>query len=203
MLEGHRLRVESVASIEAADGEVRISANDGKDTVVFPVEVWEEILEAATVTPGPSPEELTKLEEIRAGLQEHAEKRKFTTILEDVSCGKSEDNMRFDLVLRPSGLFAVTTGYMFKPVVETEDMEKLGEAMKEESFVEQAYAIGAAADPLAIAAGDESVRALAVRGRRCSASRFELAPELWQVLSEAIGWRDVKPFMPVAEEKDV
>jgi hypothetical protein len=34
-----------------------------------------------------------------------------------------------------------------------------------------------------------------VRGRRCSTSRFEMAPELWQVLSEELGWENVETFV--------
>ncbi|HKZ27698.1 MAG TPA: hypothetical protein VJ086_07385 [Rubrobacteraceae bacterium] len=35
-----------------------------------------------------------------------------------------------------------------------------------------------------------------MRGRRCSSSRFELAPELWQVLAER-GWDDIEPVASV------
>ena len=41
------------------------------------------------------------------------------------------------------------------------------------------------------ASGDESLRVLSVRGRSCSTSRFEMPPELWQVLSGRLGWRNV------------
>jgi hypothetical protein len=34
-----------------------------------------------------------------------------------------------------------------------------------------------------------------VRGRRCSTSRFEMAPELWHTLSEGLGWVDVETFV--------
>jgi hypothetical protein len=40
------------------------------------------------------------------------------------------------------------------------------------------------------------LKALSIRGKRCSSSRFELAPELWQVLSEKLGWKNVEPVAP-------
>jgi hypothetical protein len=52
------------------------------------------------------------------------------------------------------------------------------------------------AEDRALAAGDDRLKALSIRGRRCSSSRFELAPELWQVLSEDLGWNDVEPVAP-------
>ncbi|MGH3145363.1 MAG: hypothetical protein ACRDTR_06125, partial [Rubrobacter sp.] len=63
--------------------------------------------------------------------------------------------------------------------------------LEDEEFVEQACVVGAVADEGALAAGDEAVRVLCVRGRNCSVSRFEMPPELWQVLSGRLDWRDV------------
>ena len=40
----------------------------------------------------------------------------------------------------------------------------------------------------ALAAGDDALEVLPVRGRRCSAGPFEMPPELWREL----GWRDVE-----------
>jgi hypothetical protein len=85
----------------------------------------------------------------------------------------------------------MTTGYHFAPVVGPELVARVGASLTEDAFVEQAYVIGAVAGDEAIAAGDDATRVLAVRGRRCSASRFEMPPELWQVLSGRLGWRDV------------
>ncbi|MDP9425989.1 MAG: hypothetical protein M3P37_08125, partial [Actinomycetota bacterium] len=72
-----------------------------------------------------------------------------------------------------------------------------------ESFVEGAYLVGAVAEEGAFAgtAGDEGVKVLSVRGRACSSSRFELAPELWRVLSEGLGWRNVYPVSPLGSER--
>jgi hypothetical protein len=98
-------------------------------------------------------------------------------------------------VLRPAGLLAVTTGYLFAPVVERELMANISAGLAEDTFVEQAYAIGAVANEEALAAGDENLKALSVRGRRCSTSRFEMAPELWQVLSENLGWGNVETLV--------
>ncbi|HEX2728627.1 MAG TPA: hypothetical protein VHM16_02665, partial [Rubrobacteraceae bacterium] len=87
--------------------------------------------------------------------------------------------------------YAVTTGYFFAPVVEPEVMARIGASLEEDGFVEQAYVIGAVAAEQTLAAGDDNVKALSVRGRRCTTSRFEMAPELWQVLSERMGWKNV------------
>ena len=46
--------------------------------------------------------------------------------------------------------------------------------------------------PAALDAGDDNIKALSIRGRRCTSSRFEMAPELWQVLSERMGWPNVE-----------
>ena len=85
----------------------------------------------------------------------------------------------------------MTTGYHFAPVVTPELMARLGASFEGNDFVEQAYIIGAVVDDGALAAGDDAIRALSVRGRRCTTSRFEMPPELWQVLSGRLGWRDV------------
>jgi hypothetical protein len=98
-------------------------------------------------------------------------------------------------VLRPGGLLAVTTGYLFAPVVERELMVRIGACLAGDRLVEQAYAIGAVASEEALAAGDDNLKALSVRGRRCSTSRFEMAPELWQVLAEGLGWDNVETFV--------
>jgi hypothetical protein len=98
-------------------------------------------------------------------------------------------------VLEPSGLLAATTGYLFAPVVDRDLVQRAGLALGGGGVVEQAYLIGAVADDGALAAGDDALKALSVRGRRCGASRFEMPPELWQVLSRGLGWRDVETFV--------
>jgi hypothetical protein len=67
----------------------------------------------------------------------------------------------------------------------------IGAGLAGDDSVEQAYVVGSVADEDAFLAGDESLRVLCVRGRSCSTSRFEMPPELWQVLSGRVGWRDV------------
>ena len=74
-------------------------------------------------------------------------------------------------------------------------MARLGACLEEEDSVEQAYAIGAVADEETLAADDENLNCLSIRGRRCSTSRFEMAPELWQVLYEELGWENVETFV--------
>ena len=190
------VRVTSLQRVEATNGEVRILANSGDLTLVFPREVWESALTETVSPQEPTPEELEKLLSLKRQLKEHARKNSFATVLEEVPCGGGDSGQRLDLVLRPAGMLAVTTGYLFLPVVRAEHMVRLRAALEEDSFVEGAYLIGAVAEGEALAAGDEGLKALSMRGRRCSSSRFELAPELWQVLAER-GWDDIEPVASV------
>jgi hypothetical protein len=163
--------------------------------MVFPQDLWESVLKEASSPSEPTSGELEELRELRRRLREHARENAFATALENVLCGGDSDQ-QFDLVLRPAGLFAVTTGYVFLPVVTPEQLARLGASLEKDNLVEQAYMIGAVADRRALAAGDEGLKALSIRGKRCSSSRFELAPELWQVVSEELGWNDVEPVAP-------
>jgi hypothetical protein len=190
------VRVTSLERFEATDGEVRILANSGDLALVFPREVWERALSETISPQEPTPEEIEELLALKQQLKEHARENSFATALEEVPCGDSDSDYQLDLVLRPAGMLAVTTGYLFLPVVRAEHMARLRTALKEDGFVEGAYLVGAVAEEGALAAGDEGLKALSVRGRRCSSSRFELAPELWQVLAER-GWDDLKPVAPV------
>lgn len=190
------VRVTSLERFEATDGEVRILANSGDLALVFPREVWESALTETVSPQEPTPEELEELLALKQRLKEHAGENSFATALEAVPCGDGYSYHQLDLVLRPAGMLAVTTGYLFLPVVRAEHMARLRTALKGEGFVEAAYLIGAVAEAGALAAGDEGLKALSIRGRWCSSSRFELAPELWQVLAER-GWDDVEPVAPV------
>ena len=190
------VRVTSLERFEATDGEVRILANSGDLALVFPREVWERALSETISPQEPTPEEIEELLALKQRLKEHARENSFATALEEVPCGDSDSDYQLDLVLRPAGMLAVTTGYLFLPVVRAEHMARLRTALEEDGFVEGAYLVGAVAEKGALAAGDEGLKALSVRGRRCSSSRFELAPELWQVLAER-GWDDLKPVAPV------
>lgn len=203
----HEVKVLSLDKIEATNNEVRILARDasGDLVLVFPQALWESVVQEASSPSEPAPGELEELETLRRRLQEHARENSFATILEDVPLGGPLDGssvQQFDLVLRPAGLLAVTTGYAFLPVVSPEHVARLGVSLDEDDFVEQAYLVGAVADRQALAAGDEGLKVLSVRGRRCSASRFELAPELWQVLSEKLGWNNVEPVAPMGADKN-
>jgi hypothetical protein len=144
----------------------------------------------------PTSRELEELLTLKRLLKEHAEENSFATVLEDVPCGGKNSGQQFDLVLRPAEIFAATTGYLFLPIVLPEQMTLLRASLEDDVFVEQAYIVGAVAEVQAFAAGDERLKALSIRGRRCSSSRFELAPELWKVLSEKLGWRNVEPVAP-------
>jgi hypothetical protein len=191
-----KVKVMSLDKLEVKNGEIRIFANSGDLVLVFPQALWKDVLTEATSPSAPAPEELEELEALKQGLEEHARENSFATLLEGVPCGGQNSGQRFDLVLRPAGLFAATTGYLFLPVVSPEHVDSLGASLEEDNFVEQAYLVGAVANRQALAAGDESLKALSIRGRRCSASRFELAPELWQVLYEMLGWTNVEPVAP-------
>jgi len=192
----HEVRVTSLQRLEATDGEVRILANSGDLALVSPREVWESAL-TETVTPQePTPEELAELLALKQRLKDHARENSFATVLEEVPCGNGDSDQQLDLVQRPAGMLAVTIGYLFLPVVRAEHMARLRMALEEDGFVEGAYLVGAVAEEGALAAGGEGLKALSIRGRRCSSSRFELAPELWQVLTEE-GWDNVEPLAPV------
>ena len=193
------VRVTSFERFEAMDGEVRIIANSGELVLIFPRELWESMPTevSSPFSPSePATEELEELVELRERLEEHAREDSFATVLERVPLGGEEPDWQFDLVLRPAGMFAATTGYVFLPMVLPEHVAEFGARLEEDDFVEGAYLVGAAADQRALAAGDESLKVLSIRGRNCSVSRFELAPELWQVLSDELGWNDVEPVTP-------
>lgn len=190
----HEVRVESLDGLETVAGEVRLSANAGGLKIVFPQEVWDSVLTNAPASEEPTSDELHELYKLKSALKDYAEEHAFNTVLEDVQCGGGEAGsaLEYDLVLRPASLYAATTGYYFAPVVRPEVVARIGVGLEDDRFVEQAYVIGAVADPLALAAGDDNLKALSVRGRQCSSSRFEMAPELWQVLYERLGWNDVQ-----------
>jgi hypothetical protein len=192
------IRIESLDGVEPAGDVVRLVANGGDLGISFPRELWERAVAEAEPAPEPAQDELSELDGIKRRLKEHAEENGFATVLEDVPCGDIEGGQRFDLVLRPGGMFAVTTGYVFMQAVLPEHVARYGVAMDEETFVEGAYLLGAVASDGALAAGDETLKVLSVRGRRCSSSRFELTTELWRVLSEGLGWRNVEPVAPGA-----
>ena len=184
------VRVESLEGLERRGGRVLLSANAGSLSIVFPEEVWKHATAYAVPGQDPTPEELSELEEIRARLERHARENLFRTVLKNARYAGEGPALEYDLVLEPSGLLAATTGYLFAPVVDRDLVERVGLVL--EGGVEQAYLIGAVADDDALAAGNEALKALSVRGRRCGASRFEMPPELWQVLSRGLGWRDVE-----------
>jgi hypothetical protein len=190
------VRVMSLEKLEATDGEVRVLANSGDLTLVFPRELWESMLTETSPPSEPTPEDLEELEVLKRRLEEHARENSFATVLEGVPLGGENQDHWLDLVLRPAGMFAVTTGYAFLPAVLPEHVASFGARLDEDGFVEQAYLVGAVADRRALAAGNESLKALSIRRRMCSVSRFELAPELWQVLSEKLGWNNVEPVAP-------
>ena len=196
--------VTSLDGFEATDGGVRVLANSGELALVFPREIWEALAQAPPPLE-PDAAELEELAALRRGLEEYAAEHGFATVLADVPCGGEDSGQTFDLVLRPTGMFAATTGYAFLPVVRAEHVARLGVSLDEDTFVEQAYLVGAVAEEEALAGtlGDDSLKTLSVRGRMCSSSRFELVPELWRVLSERLGWRDVALVSPSTEKGNV
>ncbi len=186
------VRVESLEGLKMQGKELRLSANSGTLSIVFPKEVWDHLLTSTSVSEEPETAELEELENLRVQLKAFAEENSFATILEGVRC---DEELEYDLVLRPGGLFAVTTGYHFAPVVGQDFMSRIGACLEGDHSVEQAYAIGAVADEEALAAYDENLKCLSIRGQRCSTSRFEMAPELWHTLHERLGWENVETFV--------
>ena len=187
------VRVESLEELKMQGKELHLSANSGTLSIVFPKEVWDYILANTPASEEPAAAELEELQLLREQLNAYAEDNSFATIREGVRCGGSK--LEYDLVLKPAGLFAATTGYHFAPVVVPDLMEELEACLEEDDSVEQAYAIGAVADEEALAAYDENLKCLSIRGRRCSTSRFEMAPELWHTLHERLGWENVETFV--------
>jgi hypothetical protein len=188
------VRVESLEGLEVSGDHMRLSANSGSLSIIFPREVWDHILANAPVSEEPAAAELEELRLLREELKAYAEDNSFATIREGVRCGGSR--LEYDLVLKPAGLLAATTGYHFAPVVVPDLMEELEACLEESDDVEQAYAIGAVASDEALGfADDDNLRCLAIRGRRCSTSRFEMVPELWNTLHERLGWDDVETFV--------
>jgi len=181
----HEVRVESLEKLESREGRMLLSANAGSLSIVFSQEVWENLLANAPSSAEPTPEELEELDYLKEQLEGHADEESFGSLLRDVPCGYS--GLRYDLVLRPAGLFPMTTGYHFASVVDAGLAARIGAGLEGNDAVEQAYVVGAVADDAALMSGDESLRVLCVRGRSCSTSRFEMPPELWQVLSGRLG----------------
>jgi hypothetical protein len=183
------VRVESLDKLEAHGGCMRLSANSGALLIDFPQEVWDNLLANAPTFTEPTHEELAELARIEEQLRGLADEESFGSVLRDVPCGDS--GLAYDLVLRPAGLFAMTSAYLFAPVVGPELLTRIGAVLEDDDAVEQAFVVGAVADDDALLSDDERLRVLCVRGRSCSTSRFEMPPELWQVLSGRLGWRDV------------
>ena len=184
------VRVESLEGLKMHGKELRLSANSGSLSIVFSKEVWDRILTNAPTSEEPETDELEELERLKEQLEAFAEDHSFATVLEGVRCDDS--GLEYDLVLRPAGLLAVTTGYHFAPIVGPDLMARLAVCLEGDESVEQAYAIGAVASEEALAAYDDNLKCLSIRGRRCSASRFEMAPELWHSLHEKLGWENVE-----------
>jgi hypothetical protein len=189
------VRVESLEGLERRGGRVLLSANAGSLRILFSEEAWSKATADTASGIEPTPRELEELGEIRARLEEHARENHFRTVLKGVRCAGERSALEYDLVLEPSGLLAATTAYLFAPVVAADLVRRVGFGLAEGGAVEQAYLVGAVADDKALAAGNEALKALSVRGRRCAASRFEMPPELWHVLSRDLGWRDVETYV--------
>lgn len=196
----HEVRVESLDKLESLGGEVWISANSGDVNIVFSKNVWAEILAGASDETEPDNSELGEWNDLSRHLASFAKEHSFETILEDVPCGDSGD-LSYDLVLRSNDLYAVTTGYFFAPTIEAGTAKKLRAALETDSFVEQAYLVGAMAESDALLSGGDDLKIVSVRGRKASASRFEMAPELWRTLSDKLGWTDMETVIPDNKHK--
>ena len=185
------VRVESLEGLKMQGKELRLSANSGSLSIVFSKEVWDRILTNAPTSEEPETDELEELERLKEQLEAFAEDHSFATVLKGVRCDDS--GLKYDLVLRPAGLLAVTTGYHFAPIVGRDLMARLAVCLGGDESVEQAYASGAVASEEALAAYDaDNLKCLSIRGRRCSASRFEMTPELWHTLHDRLGRENVE-----------
>ena len=58
----HVVRVESLEKLETQGSQMRLSANAGSLSIVFPQEVWENLLANAPTFEEPTPAELEELE---------------------------------------------------------------------------------------------------------------------------------------------
>ncbi|MBA2691026.1 MAG: hypothetical protein H0U65_00845 [Rubrobacter sp.] len=195
--------MESLDKLESLGGEVWVSANsaDGNEVnIVFPKHVWDEILSKASDSDEPTEAETEEWNSLFHRLEAFAREHSFETILEDVPCGDS--GLTYGLVLRSNDLYAVTTGYFFAPSIGSGTVEKLRAALAKDTFVEQAYAIGAVAEGDALLSGDDDLKVVSVRGRKSTASRFEMAPELWRTLSERLGWTSMETIIPEDTHND-
>jgi hypothetical protein len=188
------VRVESLDELEVRGGELRLLANSGALSLVFPKGVWDHLVARVPHSEEPEGAELEELDLLKDQLKAFAGDHSFATILEGVRCG-GDPHLEYDLVLGPGGLLAVTTGYHFAPVIGLDLMSRMGACLEGDGVVEQAYAIGAVVDEEALAAYDDNLKCLSIRGRRCSTSRFEMAPELWHTLHERLGWENVETFV--------
>jgi hypothetical protein len=186
----HEVRVESLEKLETQGSQMRLSANAGCLHILFSQEVWEDLLANPPTFEEPTPEEIQLLDLLKELLERYAREEFYPGVLGGV--GFRDSGLEYDLVLRPAGLFAMTPGYYFTPVVGSELVARIGACLEDDETVEQAYLVGAVADQAALACDDESLRVLGVRGHECSTSRFEMPPELWQVLSGRLGWRNVQ-----------
>jgi hypothetical protein len=94
------VRVESLERLETLEGRMRISANAGSLSIIFPREVWENLLANAPTSAEPTPEELEELAHLKEQLEGYADEES-CSVLSDVPCG--DTGFAYDLVLRPAG----------------------------------------------------------------------------------------------------
>jgi hypothetical protein len=158
----HEVRVESLEKLESREDRMLFSANAGSLSIVFSQEVWENLLANAPSSAEPTPEELEELDYLNEQLEWHADEESFGSAPRDVPCGYS--GLRYDLVLRPAGLFVMTTGYHFAPVVDVGLAARIGAGLEGNDAVEQAYVVAGIADDAALLSGDESLRVLSACG---------------------------------------
>ena len=82
------VRVESLEGLEMQGKELRLSANSGALSIVFPKEVWDHLLTSVSPSGEPEATELEELENLREQLKAFAEDNSFAAILEGVRCGE-------------------------------------------------------------------------------------------------------------------
>ena len=111
------VRVESLDGLEVRGRELRLSANAGRLRIVFPREVWDHLLRQR---PGASKSPTPRSSRSCGTSNDRLEGARREARLRDRprrGSARASSGLDYDLVLRPAGLLAVTTGYLFAPVV--------------------------------------------------------------------------------------
>ena len=84
----HVVRVESLEKLETQGSQMRLSANAGSLSIVFPQKVWENLLTNAPTFEEPTPAELEELDHLKEELEGYAAEESFGRVLRQVLSGR-------------------------------------------------------------------------------------------------------------------